>query len=143
MGAVSRARGELRRARRRVRRLEEEQADALEEVSELIEMVSVDELRAIQSALGHLERALEQERARVIKLDDELAGEGHAAREAARGLGRRARGFAPVWAFAARRGRRCRAGRVVSTRGPDRARDDGATRTRGHPDPNWRRDEVG
>ena len=72
MGAVSRARGELRRARRRVRRLEEEQVEALEEVAELIEAVDVDELRAIESALSHLERALQLERARVMRLDDAL-----------------------------------------------------------------------
>ena len=72
MGAVSRARAELRRARRRVRRLEEEQMEAIEEVSELIEAVDVDELRAIESGLAHIERALDLERKRVIRLDDGL-----------------------------------------------------------------------
>jgi hypothetical protein len=55
-----------------VRRLEEEQIEAIEEVSELIEAVDVDELRAIESGLAHIERALDLERKRVIRLDDGL-----------------------------------------------------------------------
>ena len=52
--------------------MEEEQTDLIEELAELAEDVAVEELRIVDDALARLQRTIELERMRVVRLDDAL-----------------------------------------------------------------------
>ena len=71
-GRVSRARADLRRARRRVRKLEEDQGDLLEDLTDSLADLDVETVAAVGGGLDRIERHLGFERARVVRLDEEL-----------------------------------------------------------------------
>ena len=72
MGRVSRARADLRRARRAVRKLEEEQGELIEDLADTMAELDLESLATIQAGLDRIERHIGFERARVIRLDEEL-----------------------------------------------------------------------
>lgn len=72
MGAVSRARADLRRARRAVRKLEEEHAEVLEDLADGMGDLDADGVSSILRGLDTFERTLATERERLIGLENEL-----------------------------------------------------------------------
>ena len=72
MGSVSRARSDLRRARRLVRKIEEEYAEVIEELGEsLVEMDSASVSQSL-AGMNRLEKALSSNRSRLFALEDAL-----------------------------------------------------------------------
>jgi len=72
MGAVSRARSDLRRARRQVRKLEEEHQEALEELADGLSDLDVEGVATVLRGFDVIERTIARERERLMALENEL-----------------------------------------------------------------------
>jgi chromosome segregation ATPase len=72
MGRVSRARADLRRARRGLRKLEEEQSDLIDDLGDSLADLDLDGLDQVQKTLDRIDRHIERERSRIGELDDQL-----------------------------------------------------------------------